>query len=244
MTAVNISRARFDGAGVVVTGAAGGIGRAVCDGFIAEGAHVIGLDLTGADIDVDVSDAAAAAKAITTAAGRMGGLDVLVTLAGGSLGTPRDLDTITPADVDRVIDVNVKGTLHCATAALRHLRAGGCIITCASIGGRQPSPVTGVPYATAKSAIGGLTRRLAVEAGPDGIRVNCVAPGLFLTPRVSGMVESLPQGERDGLVKAVALGRLPELPELVDPVLFLASTEASYITGVTLDVNGGRYMPL
>jgi|GEM_PF-76858 len=235
---------RFTGWGVVVTGAAGGIGRAVSAGFRAEGAQVVGLDLVGGDVDVDVRDQAAVVEAMATARQRLGRLDVLVTLAGGSLGTPRDLDELTPDDVDRVLDVNVKGTLYCAQAALAYLPAGGSVITCASIGGRQPSPVTGVPYASAKAAIGGLTRRLAVSVGASGVRVNCVAPGLFLTDRVAGMFEGLPAEEQAGVIEAIALRRLPELSELVEPILFLASSSASYITGITLDVNGGRYMPL
>ncbi|MFD0557698.1 NAD(P)-dependent dehydrogenase (short-subunit alcohol dehydrogenase family) [Stackebrandtia endophytica] len=260
MTAVNISRTgsvdgvaeaepsgdrrRFAGRGVVVTGAAGGIGRAVVAGFRAEGAQVLGLDLADADLAVDVRDQAAVTEAIATARRRLGRLDVLVTLAGGSLGTPRDLADLSADDVDRVLDVNVKGTLYCVQAAVPHLREGGSIITCASIGGRQPSPVTGVTYAGAKAAIGGLTRRLAVSVGAAGIRVNCVAPGLFLTERVAGMFEGLTAAERASVIEAIALRRLPELSELVEPILFLASEAASYITGVTLDVNGGRYMPL
>jgi len=121
---------------------------------------------------------------------------------------------------------------------------GGSIVTTSSIGGRQPSPVTGVPYAAAKSAVVGLTKRLAKEVGPQGIRVNAIAPGLFLTGRLQGMFDALTDGERREVLDAIPLGRMPELHEAVDPVLFLLGDESSYITGAVLDVNGGRFMPL
>ena len=118
------------------------------------------------------------------------------------------------------------------------------IITTSSIGGRQPSPVTGVPYAASKAAIVGLTKRLAREVGGAGVRVNAVAPGLFLTGRLQAMYDEMPAADRDEVLDAIPLARFPELREVVDPILFLASTEASYITGIVLDVNGGRFMPL
>jgi len=121
---------------------------------------------------------------------------------------------------------------------------GGAIVTTSSIGGRQPSPVTGLPYATSKAAVGGLTRRLAREVGPQGIRVNAIAPGLFLTGRLQGMFDAMAESERREVLDAIPLDRLPAIHEVVDPILFLASEEASYITGVVLDVNGGRFMPL
>jgi 3-oxoacyl-[acyl-carrier protein] reductase len=121
---------------------------------------------------------------------------------------------------------------------------GGSIVNTSSIGGRQPSPVTGVPYAAAKAAVVGLTKRLAREVGPQGVRVNAVAPGLFLTGRLQGMFDGMTEVEQREVLDAIPLHRMPELREAVDPVLFLASDESSYITGAVLDVNGGRFMPL
>ncbi|MGH3647930.1 MAG: SDR family NAD(P)-dependent oxidoreductase, partial [Micromonosporaceae bacterium] len=192
---------------------------------------------------VDVADPAAVRAAFARIHDDLGGPHVLVTLAGGSLGTPRDLAAITPDDVDLVLGVNVKGTLYCCQAAAPYLAQGGAIVTVSSIGARQPSPVTGATYAAAKAAITGLTRRLARELGPSGVRVNAVAPGLFLTGRLQGMFDAMSSEEQREVLDAIPLGRMPELREIVDPVLFLASEQASYITGVTLDVNGGRYMP-
>lgn len=244
----------------MVTGGAGGIGTAVCHGFAAQGATVAVVDVAPEPVEavaerlraagrraegfvVDVRDPPAVRALMAGVHERLGGPDVLVTLAGGSLGTPRDLEQIGTDDLDLVLDVNVRGTFLCCQAAAPYMRDGSAIVTVSSIGGRQPSPVTGVPYATAKAAVLGLTRRLARELGPRGIRVNSIAPGLVLTDRLQGMFEAMDPAERQSVLDAIPLGRMPELREIVDPVLFLASAEASYITGVVLDVNGGRYMP-
>lgn len=254
---------RFEGRTAVVTGGAGGIGREVCAGLAREGAAVAVVDIGQEQVDatvkalsesgaaargyvVDVRDQGAVADLMKAVHGDLGGPHVLVTLAGGSLGTPRDLDEITPEHVDLVVDVNVKGTLYCCQAAAPFMAqaGGGAIVTTSSIGGRQPSPVTGVPYAASKAAVVGLTKRLARELGGRGVRANAVAPGLFLTGRLQQMYDAMPEAERQEVLSAIPLDRFPEIREAVDPILFLASEEASYITGVVLDVNGGRFMPL
>lgn len=255
------SQPRFTGHTVVVTGGAGGIGRAVCEGFAEHGASIAVVDVTqeaagevasaltlahgiqAKGYAVDVSSRDAVVALMDAIAADLGAADVLVTLAGGSLGTPKGLDEITQEHVDLVVDVNVKGTFYCAQAALTHMSAGASIVTVSSIGGRQPSPVTGVPYAASKAAIVGLTKRLAQEVAARGIRVNAVAPGLFLTGRLQQMYDEMPAAEQRSVLDAIPLARFPELREIVDPVLFLASEQASYITGIVLDVNGGRFMP-
>lgn len=251
---------RFADRTAVVTGGAGGIGREVCAALAAEGARVAVVDvdeaLVATTVDslagpaegfvVDVRDPAAVGALMQDVHEQLGGPHVLVTLAGGSLGTPRDLAKIGPADVDLVVDVNVKGTFYCCQAAVPFMveAGGGAIVTTSSIGGRQPSPVTGVPYATSKAAVVGLTKRLAREVGGRGVRVNAVAPGLFLTGRLQQMYDAMAEDERREVLAAIPLDRFPEIREAVDPILFLASDQASYITGVVLDVNGGRFMPL
>jgi NAD(P)-dependent dehydrogenase (short-subunit alcohol dehydrogenase family) len=242
----------------VVTGGAGGIGRAVCAAFAEAGARVVVVvDRAGAastaallganayGVDLDVSDPDEVGAAMAEINERFGGPHLLVTLAGGSLGTPPAFDAITPDDLSLVLDVNVKGTFYCVQAAAPYMVAagGGSIVTVSSIGGRQPSPVTGAAYATAKAAIGGLTRKLAKELGPSNVRVNAIAPGLFLTDRLRQRFDSMPEAQRREVLDAIALGRMPELREIVDPIMFLCGAGASFITGITLDVNGGRYLP-
>jgi 3-oxoacyl-[acyl-carrier protein] reductase len=255
---------RFRDKTAVVTGGSGGLGRAVAEGFASDQGRVAVLDVDAAAVEsvveglrrrygqdaaagftIDVADSGAVVKAMRAIHADLGGPDVLVTCAGGSLGTPRDLPDISAEDLDLVLAVNLKGTFHCCQAAVPYMAevGGGAIVTVSSIGGRATSPVTGVPYAAAKAGVIGLTRRLAREVGPQGIRVNAVAPGLFLSgPRLEGMWAGLSGAERAEVLEAIPLRRLPEIEEAVDPILFLASDEASYITGAVLDINGGRFM--
>jgi len=257
-----MSLKRFADKTILITGGAGGLGAAIAAEAVNQGARVGIMDTNqgaiesiinklqsqGAQVDgrvVDVRDGSAVTEAIDYLAQSLSGVHILIAAAGGSLGTPRDMADISDDDLDLVIDVNVKGTYYCARAAVEHMKKnnGGSIVTFSSIGGRSASPVTGVPYAASKAAILGLTRRLAKEVGEYGIRVNAIAPGLFLTDRLAGMFDSMTESDRKDVLSAIPLGRMPELRECVDPVLFLASDEASYITGTVLDVNGGRLMP-
>ena len=238
---------------------AGGLGGEIARAAAAAGAAVAIFDVKGVDeavanlkqsgfkavgVTVDVRDGKAVVAATDEVARALGGVHILIAAAGGSLGTPRDLDDISEEDLDFVLDVNIKGTFNCARAAISHMKqnGGGSIVTFSSIGGRSASPVTGVPYAAAKAGLLGLTRRLAREVGNANIRVNAIAPGLFLTDRLQGMFDALPEAERKEVLDSIPLGRMPQLRECVEPVLFLASDESSYITGVVLDVNGGRFM--
>lgn len=251
---------RFEGKVAIVTGGAGGLGQAITAALVEEGARVAMFDanpeaidralhelgqsdaVTGAVVDVRSRESVIAGVAMVVAA--FGGVDILIAAAGGSLGTPRDIDDIEPEHLDLVIDVNIKGTFNCAQAVVHLMKArgGGAIVNFSSIGGRSTSPVTGIPYAAAKAGVLGLTRRLAREVGPDGIRVNAVAPGLFLTGRLQGMFDAMAEKDRNEVLDSIPLHRMPELRECVEPVLFLASEESSYITGAVLDVNGGRFM--
>jgi NAD(P)-dependent dehydrogenase (short-subunit alcohol dehydrogenase family) len=247
----------FTGRTVVVTGGAGGIGRAVSAAFAAAGAAVVIVDRVGAaeaaatlgdqayGIELDVADPDEVGAMMAEVNERFGGPHAVITLAGGSLGTPPVFASIAPDDLDLVLDVNIKGTFYAIQAAVPYMIAagGGAIVTCSSIGARQPSPVTGVAYASAKAAIGGMTRKLARELGAANIRVNAIAPGLFLTDRLRKRFDDMAEAEQREVLDAIALRRMPELREIVEPILFLCSEGASFITGITLDVNGGRYLP-
>ncbi len=252
---------RFEGKVALVTGGAGGIGAEIVRALIAEGASVAIFDNNSKAIsplvdsltsegakaigeEVDVRIQSSVERSVNSVISKFGHIDILIAAAGGSLGTPRDLDEISSEDLDLVIDVNIKGTFHCAKAVIPSMksRGGGAIVAFSSIGGRSASPVTGVPYAAAKAGILGLTRRLAREVGADGIRVNAIAPGLFLTGRLQGMFDAMSEAERNEVLDAIPLRRMPKISECVEPVLFLASDASSYITGTVLDVNGGRMM--
>lgn len=251
---------RFTGKVAIVTGGAGGLGQAISAALANEGALVAIFDTNPDAIDraldelarpesvmgaiVDVRSRESVTSGVAEVVAEFGGIDILIAAAGGSLGTPRDIDDIEPEHLDLVIDVNIKGTFNCAQAVVRFMKArgGGAIVNFSSIGGRSTSPVTGIPYAAAKAGVLGLTRRLAREVGPDGIRVNAVAPGLFLTGRLQGMFDAMADKDRNEVLDSIPLHRMPELRECVEPVLFLASEESSYITGAVLDVNGGRFM--
>jgi NAD(P)-dependent dehydrogenase (short-subunit alcohol dehydrogenase family) len=257
----NRTNQRFAGKVAVITGGAGGLGLAIGKAFCREGGIVALFDANPEAVEaatmsleeagftasgecVDVRDSHQVQSAMARIANRYGQIDSLIAAAGGSLGTPRDLEDISPEDLDLVIDVNIKGTYHCSAAVVPFMRSqgGGSIVTFSSIGGRSTSPVTGIPYAAAKAGILGLTRRLAREVGPDNIRVNAIAPGLFLTGRLQGMFDAMTEKDRNEVLDSIPLHRMPDIHECVEPVLFLASDASSYITGIVLDVNGGRFM--
>jgi len=257
-----VSTRRFEGRVALVTGGGGALGSAVVAALATEGATVVVADVAadGAEkvagearrqgasalaLELDVGEKQLVDAAFARVEGELGRLDVLVNLAGGSLDTPRHLSQITPEHYDLVLNVNLRGTFLCCQAAVPLMvkSGGGAIVNTSSIGGRSVSPVTGAPYAAAKAGVLGLTRRLALELGPLGIRVNAVAPGLFLSgPRLQRMWDSMAEHERSRVLDEIPLGRLPDAGEAVAPILFLASDEASYITGAVLDVNGGRFM--
>lgn len=247
----------------VVTGAAGILGKAFCRALAVAGADVALVDssesalaaataeltaavpgrrLIGIPCDVRVPAEVHAAVARTKQA--LGRIDILVNSAGGSLRTPRALEDITEAQWDLVLDVNLKGTfLMCqAVAPMMRAHGGGRIINVASIAGRLPSVLTGVQYAASKGGVMALTRKLASELGPS-ITVNAIAPGAVLAgERVTGMWENLTPAEREETLHAIPLGRLSTPEEQADVVVFLAAPGSRYITGATIDVNGGRFM--
>ncbi len=253
-----MSRRRFAGRVALVTGGAGGFGRPLVHALAAEGARVAVADValaaaeeTAAEvpgalaIGLDVTDPAMVGTAVARIEAELGRLDVLVNLAGGGLGTPRDLPEIAPEDYDLVLAVNLRGTFLCCQACVPVMAGGGggAIVNVASIAGRGTTRWAGVPYAAAKAGVLGLTRRLAREVGPLGIRVNAVAPGLFLTrPALEQRWEALGEDGQAAELAAIPLRRLPGVEEAIGPMLFLASDEASYVTGAVVDVNGGLFM--
>lgn len=247
----------------LVTGAAGVLGKAFCRALAVAGADVALLDnsegalaavtaeLTAAvpgrrfiGIPCDVRVPAQVLGAVTRTKAELRRIDILVNSAGGSLRTPKALKDVTEEHWDLVLDVNLKGTfLMCqAVAPVMQEQGGGRIINIASIAGRLPSVLTGVQYAASKGGIMALTRKLASELGPN-ITVNAIAPGAALAgERVIGMWNNLTPREREETLSAIPLGRLSTPEDQADVVVFLAAAASRYITGTTIDVNGGRFM--
>jgi NAD(P)-dependent dehydrogenase (short-subunit alcohol dehydrogenase family) len=185
---------------------------------------------------VDVSDDGRLGSALATVTEQLGGLHVLVNAAGVAYGTA--IDEISPAEWDHVLDVNLRGLFFACQHAIPPMRAAGWgrIVNFSSTAGKTVSTVGGAHYTAAKHGVLGLTRHLASRLGRDGITVNAVCPGLIDTPMARRMVD-------DATLGAAAAGfpipRLGESWEVGELVAFLASDQAAYITGASVDINGG-----
>jgi NAD(P)-dependent dehydrogenase (short-subunit alcohol dehydrogenase family) len=218
----------------IVTGAASGIGLAIAERFRAAGAIVVGVDRSPGGIVVDVSDESQVANAFETVVTQHGRLDIVVNNAGiQPLGV--SFDDLTPQLLERTFAVNVHGVAYGIKHASRHLRAGGRILNTGSFVGLLGVP-HGTAYAASKATVIHLTKLAAVELAPRGITVNCVCPGTIATPAVLGIPENpeIPFAE-----SRTPLGRLGTAGEVAAAFHFLASDEASYITGAVLPVDGG-----
>ena len=249
---------RLAGKTALVTGAATGVGRAVAERFATEGASVVLFGLGGAELEAaargcggvavagDVTQGADIGRAITACAGR---LDIVVNAAGViALDTPA---TVEDETWHRVFAVNVEGPMAVCRAALPLLVAvKGCIVNVASVAAFNPSPNTSA-YAASKSALVSYTRSLAHAHGADGVRANCVAPGWVRTP-MSEMEMRLAadasgataEGEFEALAARIALRRVAAPAEIAACCLFLASDDASFVTGIALIADGGGRSPV
>jgi NAD(P)-dependent dehydrogenase (short-subunit alcohol dehydrogenase family) len=231
---------RLDGAVAVVTGAASGIGAACVDRLADEGATVVTVDING-DVDhvVDVRDEPAVASVFDTTVADHGKVDVLVHAAGIAGGGPVHL--LNGEDWDRVIDVNLKGTFIVDKHSSRVMLAGGkgSIINIASIEGIEGTE-GGSVYNASKGGVVTLTKSMAIDYGRRGIRVNCICPGGIDTPLLRSVTEA--DGMhlyRNTMRDAHLLGRFGRPEEIASAAAFLASEDASFITGHALVVDGG-----
>lgn len=246
----------FAGKSVLVTGAAGGIGRAAALAFAQEGARVAVVDVNqeageetvaliaqaGGEAfftRTDISQSAQVEAMVAAVVARFGRLDCAFNNAGIEIEN-LPLAESDEATFDRVMSVNVKGVWLCMKHEIRQMLAqggGGAIVNTASVAGLVGAPMMPI-YGASKHAVVGLTKTAAAEYGRAGIRINSVCPGIIRTPMLDRALEREPRREKS-VLKAHPIGRLGEAGEIANAALWLCSDAASFVTGHQLAVDGG-----
>jgi len=255
---------RFKGKTALVTAAASGLGKGVGFRLAAEGGRVALWDRDesllesvaedarqqGLDVSVqlvDMTDGAAIKTAVSELVADTGGVDVLVNNIGGSLHTPFHFLEQSEEDWQRVMDVNVTACIRVTREVLPYMTAlkYGRIINMGSKAGRYGSLFAGANYVAAKGAMQAFTMQIAQEFGPDGITCNTICPGAILTPRVRVLLEERQSAEeREKVLDSIPVRRHGEVEDIAAAVAYLASEEAGFVSGASLDVNGGQSMAI
>jgi NAD(P)-dependent dehydrogenase (short-subunit alcohol dehydrogenase family) len=253
---------RFKNKVAVITAFANGIGRATAEIMTQEGAIVVGVDnhpdrletavaaLRGAGGQAhgrlcDALDQQQVEATVTSVEKEFGAVDILVNAVGGSTiiaNSGANIDELTFAEWQRLIDFNLSGTFlftHAVVPIMKR-RQSGKIVNLASIAGRGLSPTSSSAYAAAKGGIIAFTRKLAFELGPYGVTINAIAPSLTLTERIRPHWDRRTQEAQAAEIARTPLRRVAEAADQAKVICFLASSDADFVTGVTIDVTGGN----
>jgi len=245
-----MNRIDLDGRVAVITGGAGGIGRATAQRMAASGATVVLWDYHAANLDgsaqaspgeiafaLDVTDEAEVARTTEATMARCGRIDILVNAAGITAPKTTILES-SLAEWKRIFDINVMGTYLASRAVGRHMVAAdyGRIVNLASIAGKEGNPFSAA-YSASKAAVISFTKSMAKELAKTGVRVNCVAPAIVAT---KNLFYDMPEEMQKLWVSRVPMGRPGTPEEVAAMICWLASEECSFSTGAAFDLSGGR----
>ena len=233
---------RFSGRVALVTGASSGIGAAVAQRMLTEGARVASLDLQAVAPDGvlaiagDVSRSADVDAAVERVGNELGPIDVLVCSAGVP-GASLPTVEVTDEEWRRVMGINADGVFFCNRAVIPGMveRGYGRIVNVASIAGKEGNPMAGA-YSASKAAVIAMTKAIGKDVARTGVIVNCVAPAVIETPILDGIT----QEHIDYMIERIPMGRMGEPEEVAALICWLASEECSFSTGATYDISGGR----
>ncbi|MGY9057056.1 MAG: SDR family NAD(P)-dependent oxidoreductase [Alphaproteobacteria bacterium] len=253
---------RFEGKIALITAAGGGIGKGTTEILVREGATVIAVENQRARLDallsvldnqpgkvvpkcIDALDETQVRQTVQDVVDEFGRIDILVNAVGGStiIDKPNaSIDEMTMSDWQKILDFNLTGTFIFTNAIVPHMKANkyGKIVNLASIAGRGTSFESSPPYAVAKGGIIAMVRRLSFELGPHGICINAIAPSLTLTERLTPHWEKRSADAQAEEIAKFPLGRVAVAEDQAKVIAFLASSDADFVTGVTIDVNGGH----